>query len=46
MATPIVRQAIYRLKGYSSLDCFGHLRDDFAAMVPAADDALADETQR
>lgn len=42
MATPLIPQEIYLLERYSSLAYFGEMRDHFAAMVKAADDALAE----
>ena len=42
MATPLNPQEIYLLERYSSLEYFGELRDHFAAMLKAAEDALAD----
>lgn len=41
MATPLNPQEIYLLERYSSLAYFGEMRDQFAAMVQAANDALA-----
>ncbi len=41
MATPLNPQEIYLLERYSSLLYFGEMRDHFAAMVQAANDALA-----
>ena len=42
MVTPLVPQEIYLLERYSSLEYFGQLRDYFAAMLKAAEDALAE----
>jgi hypothetical protein len=42
MSTPLNPQEIYLLERYSSLSYFGELRDHFAAMVKAAEDALAE----
>lgn len=41
MATPLIPQEIYLLERYSSADYFGRMRDAFAEMVKAAEDALA-----
>jgi len=41
MSAPLIEQEIYLLERYSSLDYFGAMRDQFAAMVKAANDALA-----
>lgn len=43
---PLIRQEIYLLERYSSLDYFGHMRDYFAAMVKAAQDALDEFMKR
>jgi hypothetical protein len=40
MTAPLIPQEIYLLERYSSLEYFGHMRDHFAAMVKAAQDAL------
>jgi hypothetical protein len=45
MSAPLIPQEIYLLERYSSLDYFGAMRDHFAAMVEAANDAL-DEFMR
>lgn len=45
MSAPLIPQEIYLLERYSSLTYFGELRDHFAAMVKAAQDAL-DEFMR
>jgi hypothetical protein len=42
MATPLIPQEIYLLERYSSVEYFGQMRDAFAEMVKAAEDALAD----
>lgn len=42
MNTPLIPQEIYLLERYSSLEYFGRLRDEFAACVKAAEDALAE----
>lgn len=42
MNTPLIPQEIYLLERYSSLEYFGQLRDEFAACVKAAEDALAE----
>lgn len=42
MATPLIPQEIYLLERYSSLEYFGTMRDAWAAMVKAGDDALAE----
>lgn len=41
MATPLNPQEIFLLERYSSIDYFGHMRDEFALMVKVGDDALA-----
>jgi hypothetical protein len=41
MATPLNAQEVYLLERFSSLAYFGGMRDQFTAMVRAADDALA-----
>lgn len=41
MAAPLIPQEIYMLERYSSLEYFGQLRDEFAACVKAAENALA-----
>lgn len=46
MSAPLIPQEIYLLERYSSLDYFGAMRDHFAAMVKAANDALAEFMQR
>lgn len=40
MSAPLIPQEIYLLERYSSLAYFGEMRDHFAAMVRAAQDAL------
>ena len=40
MSTPLIPQEIYLLERYSSLNYFGEMRDAWAAMVAASDDAL------
>jgi len=42
MNTPLIPQEIYLLERYSSLEYFGRLRDEFAACVKGAEDALAE----
>jgi len=42
MATPLNPQEVYLLERYSSLEYFGELRDHFAAMVKAGEQALAE----
>lgn len=42
MATPLIPQEIYLLERYSSAAYFERMRDAFAEMVRAAEDALAD----
>lgn len=42
MNTPLIPQEIYLLERYSSLEYFARLRDEFAACVKAAEDALAE----
>lgn len=42
MATPLIPQEVFLLERYCSLDYFGEMRDHFAAMIKAADDALAE----
>lgn len=42
MPTPLIPQEIYLLERYSSLAHFGPMRDAWAAMVKAGDDALAE----
>lgn len=42
MNTPLIPQEIYLLERYSSLEYFGRMRDEFAACVKAAEDALAE----
>jgi hypothetical protein len=42
MATPLIPQEIYLLERYSSAAYFERMRDAFAEMVKAAEDALAD----
>ena len=42
MSAPLIPQEIYLLERYSSLDYFGDMRDHFAAMVKASNDALAE----
>lgn len=42
MSAPLIPQEIYLLERYSSLNYFGAMRDHFAAMVKAANDALAE----
>jgi hypothetical protein len=42
MATPLIPQEIYLLERYSSAEYFGRMRDAFAEMVKAAEDALAE----
>jgi hypothetical protein len=41
MATPLIPQEIFLLERYSSLDFFGRMRDEFAAMLRVGDEALA-----
>lgn len=41
MATPLIPQEIYLLERYSSAEYFARMRDAFAEMVKAAEDALA-----
>jgi hypothetical protein len=41
-STPLIPQEIYLLERYSSLEYFGRMRDEFAACVKAAEDALAE----
>jgi len=45
MSAPLIPQEIYLLERYSSLDYFGAMRDHFAAMVKAANDALVEFMQ-
>lgn len=45
MSAPLIPQEIYLLERYSSLNYFGAMRDHFAAMVKAANDALAEFMQ-
>lgn len=45
MTAPLIAQEIYLLERYSSLAYFGAMRDHFAAMVKAANDALAEFMQ-
>lgn len=45
MSAPLIPQEIYLLERYRSLDYFGAMRDHFAAMVKAANDALAEFMQ-
>jgi hypothetical protein len=40
MATPLIPQEIYLLERYSSLDYFGEMRDAWAKMLDAAEEAL------
>lgn len=40
MTAPLIPQEIYLLERYSSLEYFGNMRDHFASMVKAAQDAL------
>ncbi len=40
MATPLIPQEIYLLERYSSLVYFGQMRDAWAAMIEAAEEAL------
>ncbi len=40
MATPLIPQEIYLLERYSSLDYFGEMRDAWAKMLDAAEQAL------
>ncbi|MDQ0044765.1 hypothetical protein [Variovorax boronicumulans] len=40
MSTPLIPQEIYLLERYSSLDYFGEMRDAWASMVKAAEEAL------
>lgn len=42
MSAPLIPQEIYLLERYSSLEYFGELRDHFAIMLKAAEDALAE----
>lgn len=42
MNTLLIPQEIYLLERYSSLEYFGRLRDEFAACVKAAEDALGE----
>lgn len=42
MNTPLIPQEIYLLERYSSLEYFGLMRDEFAACVKAAENALAE----
>lgn len=42
MNTPLIPQEIYLLERYSSLEYFGRMRDEFAACVKAAENALAE----
>jgi hypothetical protein len=42
MSAPLIPQEIYLLERYSSLEYFGDMRDCFAAMVKAAEDALVE----
>ena len=42
MNTPLIPQEIYLLERYCSLEYFGQLRDEFAACVKAAEDALGE----
>lgn len=42
MSTPLNPQEVYLLERYSSLEYFGQMRDEFAACVKAAEDALAE----
>jgi hypothetical protein len=42
MSAPLIPQEIYLLERYSSLDYFGAMRDHFAAMVKASNDALTE----
>lgn len=42
MSSPLYPQEIYLLERYSSLEYFGQMRDEFAACVKAAEDALAE----
>jgi hypothetical protein len=41
MTTPLIPQEIYLLERYASLDYFERMRDEFAACVRAAEEALA-----
>lgn len=42
MNTPLIPQEIYLLERYSSLEYFGRMRDEFAACVKAAENALTE----